>query len=333
MTRATPYNLIWILLAALLALTGLALADVHWLDRLIQSEQTQLYMGLERTTVVRGGDRQQVVARIVRAPGHRYRSEFLEPRGLAGQLLVCDGEQQSHFVPQRRLVLLSKGETGPYRWARPEIIKNRNLLLRNFEFVRGADGVLFGRPCVEITVKPKNYSYPVRTLWLETERLVELKRRVDLGHGSVIETSIEDLRFPAGAPQQLFQFVPPPGTALVWRPAPLNVDSLDRLEKLAQFKLLKPSPTPKGFQFESGSILNLPGTRVAWLRYTDGLGVISLFERPKGGSAGAFAPLPDGTGLPLAGATMYKSVIGQTEVLVAGDFSPELLKQVLASLK
>ncbi len=323
----------WLALSLLLAF-GFQVAQAQaatWLDKLVQAERSTNVIAVETTVLVRNQQRHEVTARLLRAPGNRYRLEYLSPPSMAGQLLISDGTRAYRFLPQQHIVMVLKPTPGPLHWARNDLLKHKELVLKNFSFVKGPEGVLGGRPCIQLTIVPKHYRLPIRTLWLDKQKLIELKRVVDLGDGARLETQLSEVEFPPLLPKGLFKFVPPPNARVIHKPLPPALDSPEALQRLVQFRLLLPSPPPKGFVFDSAALIGGRGNPAAWLRYTDGLGLLSIFERPPHRGRG-FSP-PALAGLPVAGMNLAYGRVGSVDLLLAGELPQSVLQQVLKTLK
>lgn len=213
-------------------------------------------------------------------PG-RLRVEFVDPPEMKGQIIVVDGTYRWKYVPQQNLVLkgpiLERGTPGDFAH------KRADLLLRKFSAeVVGTEQVA-GREAYHIRAKSNTPGGPQKDLWIDTEHFLRLKLQQSDPCGKREHTSyFTRITFNPRIDPSQFRFTPPAGAKVVTeQPTRMRCfRSLEELRKSAPFEVRLPTQLPPGFAFLSGTVGRFRGKLVVWIRWTDGLLLLSLFERP-----------------------------------------------------
>jgi outer membrane lipoprotein-sorting protein len=255
--RRTGHRICWIITAALPLLTGgFGHADPAGLLRAAETADQRLsYTG---TRTVRAAGKHEGAAQRVRvwhlAPDST-RIQYLDSKD-GGVLLECGSGRW--FYSRRR------GGWRPFEW-RPS--RSRlDLLLRNYRVRQQGSGTVAGRPVVLLIVEPRHPGNPSKKVWIDASLRMTLREEVRDSQGRLLAaSSFQKFELVRALPASLFAPPSEPAPAVVSSPPP--------------FPPLRPRYVPAGYQEVRRSSLRHGGVH---LRYTDGLGTISMFQFRRG---------------------------------------------------
>jgi len=193
--------------------------------------------------------------------------------------LIDDGTHLIQLHPDRKTALLL---------ARPTLAVDRTLAERNYLARETAEEIVAGRRARIIEIAPREGGPPVYRLWLDRETRFALKRERHNVDGRLTSgTEYTAVQFgPAIAPEV---FAVPQGWVTkqpVDREAKL---SLSQLGARLGFAIRSPKYVPPGYVLLGGyeQEWGRHRLRMAELRYTDGLRVLSIFQRERTGDEGS----------------------------------------------
>ncbi|HUU54120.1 MAG TPA: sigma-E factor regulatory protein RseB domain-containing protein [Armatimonadota bacterium] len=193
--------------------------------------------------------------------------------------LIDDGTHLIQLRPHRKTALLLE---------RPTLAVDRTLAERNYVAREGGEAVIAGRPARVIEIAPREGGPLLFRLWLDRKTHFALKRERHNIEGRLTSgTEYTEVQFgPTVAPDV---FAVPEGWA-ARQPADREAKlSLGQLSARLGFALRSPQYLPPGYVllggYEQG--WGRHRLRMAELRYTDGLRMLSLFQRERTGEEGA----------------------------------------------
>lgn len=268
--------------------------------------------------------RARLVQRIVRAPGHKYRIEFLGKKRVPTRLLISDGVTRWLYDRQGAWAMSTQA-------ADAELIARRRaewvgrvpdaFVVRYF----GIRSLLGRRAHVVQLVRrrpPRTY----RKYWVDADQWVPLLRQHFAPDGTPLgEERYLEVSFPSEAPpDELFAFEPPRGTRVSREPTPVfRSADVAEVAKRLDFHLAPPQWLPEDFFLQDACLLRFRGHPVAWLRYTDIFSFVSVFERQGTGGGGT-------RGLPTTPMVVVRER-GPLWIVVVGSLPQSLLEQVADS--
>jgi len=209
---------------------------------------------------------------------NRCRIEYLSGP-MKGVLIGNDGKNSWRFDPRTgRLVISGNRSCG-----RPA--DRLHLLLENHNVSLEGKTRVAGREAYRLVVRPKSSRQVRKRMWMDTRTFVILRHEDYDSHGRLqSSTRFNRILFAKSFPDKLFQ--PPTGPSIkVAKRAFDSVESLDRLAKEVGFAVRVPGYVPAGYKLDGYRIHDCPCDcphRSAYIRYSDGLSSISIFESKAG---------------------------------------------------
>lgn len=245
------------ILAALLFLVaaGGARSDPARLLRAAERADQQLsYTGIRIIRASDGGENTERRVRVWHLAPDRTRTEYMSPDG-RDILLECG--------TARWLYSAHRDRWRPVEW-RPSP-PDLDLLFRNYHVRQQGSDTVAGRPVVQLSIEPRHPGNPGKRVWIDPTCRMALREEVRDSGGQVVASSrFEQFELVHELPSGLFE---PPTAAAVGSHSPT-----------LPFAALRPRYLPAGYEeVRQGGLGRGPGEGVV-LRYTDGLGAISLFE-------------------------------------------------------
>jgi outer membrane lipoprotein-sorting protein len=234
------------------------------------------YEGTKIITVQRGEAVESItVAEWHRRP-HTYRFEYLAPRGIAGRVLIDDGEASWHYEPSLHLAIRGPSLGRPNAAELDRLPDNYKVRLLGVDSVLGRDTYLIAlrpvRPGVE------------RRFWVDrVTRVIIKSEESDRERGVFFASTFVRLSFSLNLPEAMFRFRLPAGARVLQlesgAPKP---ERLSVLEERAGFRPVAPAILPYGYLYDRGGVSRFEGLGAVVLRYTDGASSVSMFQMPAG---------------------------------------------------
>jgi outer membrane lipoprotein-sorting protein len=258
-------------------------------QKLLQSLQTVDFEGkLTFISRIPEGDPVREAWVIRKAPD-KQRIEFTRPPEVRGIGMVMSGKRRWRTRDER-----DRGRR-PFPPLQPDrmgefLLKDSQLLLRNYD-VRVLDGGhVAGRSTYLLEIEPKTTGKPSRKLWMDAEMGVVLKMEhydSQKRLGQVFAYS--EINFKPDIDEAVFRSrdgmeperMPPgePGREELWNYNQGKPD-LDRIRNEVQLDIILPDQVPAGFVLQSINALKFGERKNVYLRYTDGLTILSVFQSP-----------------------------------------------------
>jgi outer membrane lipoprotein-sorting protein len=298
---------------ALLMAAGAAHADPADLLRAAEGADRRLsYTGIRTVRATAGPKETERRVKVSHRAPDQTRIEYLSPG--EGHVLLELGSGRWLYSPRR-------SRWWPIEW-RPTPSR-LDLLLRNYRVrYRGKDRVA-GRRVVQLSIEPRHPGNPNKKVWIDPKIKMVLQEEVRDSEGRLIAASaFERFEITRDLSADLFQ--PPPAPLVRPMPPP------------PPFSPLRPRYLPPGYELVRTHGLERGRSEGVCLRYTDGLGTISLFQfRGKNGmsrSRGEGRSRRKGSERWDSHRKRLTRQVGDLECRVMGDAAPDELKKVLDSL-
>ena len=237
------------------------------------------YSGEQITETTAGGGHTSQ-QRISGDTGGRIRLDYASPASLAGDVMVR-GPGQYRYLSQRTKTL--RVALWPTEYSGPEKQEINEIKAGRLQVTQVGQEMVAGRNAAIIEMDAPNFS---KKFWIDTETGIQLKIEVSGPRGLISRTYITSIQTgpTAGVTRQLFN-VPNPNNFTVESlfPNSARYDNLDAATPNLPFSPLVPSPPPAGFRLSGVWIFNVnqkrAGSGSILLRYSDGVGNFSLYER------------------------------------------------------
>lgn len=286
---------VWLLLSALLWLSGGAQErPIQWLQRAQQAEAT-LHVAGVRTTELRTGRRvQRIEERFWRQGNRAERIEILTPAERSGEVLLYRDGRWIAYRPNSKEA---------FELPRPPLQGSALLSLASDLVQAGlvqsellGDATLLGRPCVMLRLslarlgwrdKPpreKRVPFPAAvTLWIDKETGLILRCEVAIRpHEPVLRTEITRFEPNPNFSADLFHL--PQG--VVVRPLGGEYKTLEEAQRTVSFPIRVPSYLPEGAKLERILVRRRPpdNAAIVILHYHTPTARFSLFQayKPRG---------------------------------------------------
>lgn len=249
------------------------------------------YEGTKVLSVLRGDAMETVTLIETRKRPGRTRLEFLSPEGVAGRLVVDDGQQTWHYEPRLHTVFLGPSLAPPTEAPPEGWLAEYHLRLLGVEEV-------IGRRTAVLSLRPRS-GQGERRLWIDRTTGVALRAEErDPDDGLVMVAYFTRISFGLNVPSALFQMRPPAGARIIGQgglPEPLL--ALPDLERAVGFAMGVPQTLPGGYSLRGGTPVRHGPLLTASLEYSDGARSLVLFVVP----AGRAGPPGRGDAVPLLG--------------------------------
>jgi outer membrane lipoprotein-sorting protein len=265
-----------VVLAALATSTGGALAQSSVWEKVWKSEgaATRVSVVGRARTMALGGER--VAVARVRAAGGKVRLDY--EAGRRRWSLIDDGQRLLQLDPRDHSVVVHP---------RPKLAFDQELAERNYEAKSAGETEVAGRRAELIEITPRRGGHVALRLWLDRENGFALRRERYTAEGRLSnETAYEEVEFGTTVAPEVFAV--PPG----WRQLRPRGEgprlAVPELGRAVGFPVREPGYVPRGYVLMGGYVQEWGrwGLRLAELRYTDGLRVLSVLQR-KAGDEGA----------------------------------------------
>jgi hypothetical protein len=185
--------------------------------------------------------------------------------------LIDDGGALIELDPRRKRAHMHE---------RPRLVVDRALAERNYVASQTGKAVIAGRPAAAIAITPRRGGPAVLRLWLDQEMGFALKRERYNVEGKLVSAT-EYVEVVFGAPVSGDLFTVPPAYVIAHRAPPRDRLSLEQLGLRVGFDVRPPSYLPTGYVLVGGYEAEWGRweLQTAELRYTDGIRMLSVFER------------------------------------------------------
>jgi outer membrane lipoprotein-sorting protein len=247
------------------------------LERMQERERAVDFEG-ERTVIVFRGGHRWVTRQQVKQKDGTTKIEVISPPGRSRQEFRYGPGDVQNYMPWRNQ-MRTQGLPAPSGRQRVIALPDR------FDVqLSGSPEMIAGRRADVVTLTPKGSDKPVRRVWVDQQRYVCLKSEFYDGAGNVVRSeSFDRITFdPDIAPQEM-AVQAPPGVQNIVRPElPQQAVPLREAQARAGFPIAVPEAEglPEGYKWSGEAfIIAYHGEPVVWLRFSNGLDTISLFER------------------------------------------------------
>ncbi len=157
--------------------------------------------------------------------------------------------------------------------------KSLNLKFINYKISRLLDSYISSRPVYVISLIPKHSGNPRRKVWIDKETFLPLKEESYNWKGKLITVSFyTEIHFNRRFSKEKFYRDFPRRPIKKVLPSQERFLSLKEIKRKVRFPISLPRYLPSGYEFQEAVLLF--GGRVVKLTYTNGLGIICLFQMP-----------------------------------------------------
>lgn len=206
----------------------------------------------------------------------RLRLEFLSPESTSGRLIVDDGLSTWQYEPALHLVVRGpsfvQGAAHPER--APDILRRYRVSVLGRETVIGREAIL-----VALAPGPAGSN---RRLWVDETTGVVLRTEERDARGEIVYVSFfSRISYSLNLPPGLFQFRQPAGArVLSFHVTGEPVRSVADLRALARSDVVAPPVLLGRYAFRDGRVAQHGAFSAVALTYTDGVGVVTVFQTP-----------------------------------------------------
>ena len=272
--------------------------------------------------------------RVHFSPPNRYRWEFLNPDGTVKRLVVSDGEKEKVYLPHQKKILVGDSAKSYEKLMSEE--KETELLFRNYRVSVVGSDKLVGRPVWILEFAPLIEGKFYERLWIDQQSRVILEIKKFRPHGSFAALSRFTRFEPKPVADEAFRLDADSGATVDEHGLDPDFLSIAELKRATGKDLRAPPELPGGFVFESADFFKVKGHTVHYLRYTDGLAVLSVFEtdRPVQLSQGTAPDTSSDSPSTIRLASTGKIVrrrIGRQNYTLMGELPASLLEAVFSS--
>ncbi len=211
---------------------------------------------------------------------HRMDMTFPRPTGTRTVSVVTRPDGVFVLIPDARIITQHEPAQGHWFavWGlRPtkEPLARQNYSVRFSGRDPAASHILI------LELVPKHKGNPTRKIFFSARYRVPIRVEKYSPDGSLELTAmLKDAQFDVPLPAGIFELAVPEGWRVEKKRPPSPPVSLTEAAKALGFTPLVPSWTPPGYVLDGLFVGASPGWKVGHLFYTDGIGVISVFEHP-----------------------------------------------------
>lgn len=269
----------------------LASADAATVIRAVLTAPTLVdYEGTKILTALRGRRAETVTILESYKRSGKLRLEFLSPESASGRLIVDDGASSWHYEPSRHIVM-----RGPSFVTAQPAVDPAVILSRYDAMVLGNEQVI-GRQTVVLSLQPRGGGL-VKRLWVDQATGVVLRTEERDPSGELLFSSLfSRISYSLNLPSALFRFHLPAGARIFsFYVSGDPITDPQELSRQAKFALRAPIVLA-GLRFRSGTVARHGALTAVTAQYTDGVGVVSVFQTPASRMA-----MPEGATVALRG--------------------------------
>ncbi|HWP31882.1 MAG TPA: sigma-E factor regulatory protein RseB domain-containing protein [Fimbriimonadales bacterium] len=199
----------------------------------------------------------------------------LSPLSRAGEISIRKPKEWLQYFPDRNVLVIQEN----LNEAKHDLPLRIDLVRKNYTTLTEGKTKIAGRNTVAIVLKPKaSEALFTRTYWLDEEYPAVL--RVAWTHPSGEKKVISDTLFidftKNTSPNNTFKPIGKPREIKI--APPRSFRRISELRREAGFQVIHPVRMPYGFTFIEGSLVSYR-TPLAALRYTDGVAMLTLYQR------------------------------------------------------
>ena len=235
------------------------------------------YEGTKIITALRNGRMETVTVAESHKRPNSLRLEYLSPEDVAGRVIVDDGVTARHYEPALNMLFEDHSIQDAGAAA------NLTLLARNYDVVLLGTDEVIGRQAYVLSLTPHGTGVQ-RQLWVDrlTGTVLRSEDR-DASRGLVLSTYFSRISFSLNLPEAYFRYRPPAGARVVaLQSVATGTLNPAQLQQQVGFPVLVPPALPEGYTFRGGAVSRFGSLVSAYLRYSDGGNIISVFEAPAG---------------------------------------------------
>lgn len=262
----------------LLALAGLPAAAAPVAEQVLRkalaADSSQTYTGTMVIFTWAAGAGEATAVRVRhQAPG-KSRLEYLSARQEPYLVTVDDGIHHWQYRPQERAATLEPSRVQFAGGVEEQLI----LLKHNYSLQYGGTGEVTGRAADIVELVPRGCGYPAQRLWVDRATGVVLRTEQYQRDGSLVALTVFTA-FEPGVRLAAEHFrLKLPKEVRVTTEFGAAVPFAE-LSAASDLPVRMPDELPEGYVFQGASVSRLEQETVVHLRFTDGLGVISLFQQ------------------------------------------------------
>ena len=251
------------------------------LRQMLVAENNLTLAGTQVTMVSGGATSEQ---RVLRNGARALRLDYDQPPQMRGEQIVDDGKTYFHFLPKQNKVETQASQVHSLRVRVPQVIQQVRQGQLLVQWV-GQDTVA-GHACAIVDVTTRGGPTARQRFWIDPTNGAQLKIEQYNAADKLLSVSYYT-SVSYNPPLNAHSFDPPQApTASVPQARPQQTVPTP---SQVGFVVLQPSFLPPGFHWQSAAVTEYQGRKVAALRYTNGLGLLSLYETRDNGSEKADA--------------------------------------------
>ncbi|MGD8238989.1 MAG: hypothetical protein PVH68_10585 [Armatimonadota bacterium] len=256
------------------------------LESKIKAEGDVRLAGERQVETSRNGHKMVLRQKVLRDTGDRYRIEYISPPSHKGILFISDGVSRWSYDPRARI---ATRERLPLRAeAQAERLSGIRAQRGNWLVELGDGGLVARRPTQLLTIRDAKTKAVQRRYWVDRGTLVELKGEVYAGGAAPVQRGwFASINYGPELAGNEFTWRPPAHVHVRELSQPLVELPLRYAHSRVGFTIFNPprGALPPGFALISDKVgvFEEEEAKVAWLRFTNGAGLFSLFERKRPG--------------------------------------------------
>lgn len=234
------------------------------------------YEGTKVISTVRGTRAETVTILEAYKRLGRLRLEFLSPESVSGRVIVDDGVETWQYEPSMHLVIRApsfvQGTGSPER--------AEDILRRYAVSVLGREAVI-GRDTVVLALAP-GAGGSNRRLWVDEATGVVLRAEERDAGGEIVYVSyFSRISYSLNLPTALFRFRQPAGAkVLSFHVSGDRVTTAEDLRRQAGIPVVAPPRLLNRYLFRDGRVARHGALSAAAATYSDGVGVVTIFQTP-----------------------------------------------------
>ncbi len=286
-TRLLPALIGVAVLAAGVAITRADLIpgrDGSWVIRRAQTEGSKHnYSATARMRVLCKGHDTRSDVKVTHMRPNKCRMEYTSG-DLKGVVVGSDGVRNWRYDPKTSRLVVSSGPVCEHPNER------LRLLLHNHRVGLAGRQSVAGRDAYSLVLRPRHSLKISKRLRVDSRAFVVLGQEDYSSRGKLeSSTRFTHIRFASSFPDALFAVPADAKVTVAHRPMGVAM-SLEKLSKEVGFRVLTPSYVPAGYKFDAHRLYSCPCDHPhesAYVRYTNGLRGISVFQSKVGSACDA----------------------------------------------